>query len=150
MGHHVIGFVARVGARAAEALELDIDQPGVKGIEGFVLKTKAFDDARAIVFDEDVVVRQHAEQHVAPLGLAEIQGQAALVGIPVAEIGRVVAAHGQGASGFSAARGLDFHDVGPHPGHGLGARGPRLVLSHIENSNSVECRHGVLLGEAIA
>ncbi len=149
LGDHVVGFVVRVGARTPKTLELHVDQRRVNGFEGFVFQVETLDDARPIVFDEDVVVRHHAKQDSAAFGFAQIQGQAALVGVPVAEIGRVIAPHRQGAPGFAAARGLDLDHIGAHPGHGLGARRAGFVLGHVEDSNSVECGHGGLLGETI-
>ena len=139
LGHHVIGFVARVGPCAAEALELDIDQPGVKGIEGFVLKTEALDDTRAIVFDEDVVVRQHAEQHVAPLGLAEIQGQAALVGVQDQEEQAVaVLVRHVPARHVAAPRFLQFDHVGAEKAQYLSAGRTRLIMRHVDDADAVK------------
>src|SRR5204863_9735896 len=78
---------------------------------------------------------------------AEVQGDAALVGVEQHKVMRVHALRiGGRAAPLVAAFGvLDFDDVGAQPGQRLRARGPGLELGEIENLDVLQrglLRHG--------
>ena len=75
---------------------MDFAQPLVGEIE-------LLHHARAVVLHEDVELRKHAEEQGVALGLLQVERQALLVGVPVAEIGRVVRARGDGAARIAEA-----------------------------------------------
>ena len=112
-------------------------------LERLVAEAQPFHHAGAVVLDEDVVAGEHLEeQFAAPLG-AQIDGDGALVGIPVDEVVRVeLAVVVDAAAGVADAGLLDLDHVGSVPGEGLSAGCACLVLSHVEDSESVECWHG--------
>ena len=139
--HHVVALVARVGAAHSEALDAGVDDPRVHRLHHVVADVELLHDARAVVLHEDVVVRRHVEQQLPSARLTQVQHDAALVAVPVQEVGRVAQAAQLAPPRVAAARRLDLHDVGPHPGQRLRARGSRLVLRHVQDPHSIERGH---------
>ena len=71
----------------------------------------------------------------------EIERHAALVGIPIAEIGRIGPPHHHATTWLAGTRWFHLDDIGTHPGERLGAGRSRFVLRHVEDANSVQSRH---------
>ena len=136
---------AEIGVRStgAKAFDARVDQAGVGAAQDVVADVQPLDDAGAVVLHEDVEIRCHAEQQVAAFVGAQVERHAALIGIPGAEVRRVVLVRGaaDAAAGVAVLGRFDLDDVGTEPGEGLGARGPRLVLGHVEHPHAVQCRH---------
>ena len=73
LGHHVVALVVRPGAVQAEALDAGVDDVRLRRLEDLVAEVQLFDDAGAVVFDEDVVMGDHLQQNVPPLRAAQVQ-----------------------------------------------------------------------------
>ena len=87
---------------------------------------------------------QHLEQQVAALGFAQVDGDAALVAVPHHEVLGIFRGFSpDAAAGVAGAWRLDLHHVGAQPGERLGAGSARLVLGHVQNSQTVQSRHGL-------
>ena len=137
----VEALVAAPGAGEAEALESGIDDRGIDLLHHLVGEVEPLHHSGAVVLDEDVVVRQHLEQQLAPARLAQVEGDAAFVAVPVDEVGRIEAVGAGASAGVANAGLLNLDHVGAEPGERLGAGGARLVLGHVEHAHSVQSWH---------
>ena len=119
----------------AKALDLRIDEPGVDLLRDVVAEAQPVDGAGGEILDHDVGLLQHLRENLATAWAAEVQGDAALIGVEQHEVVRI---HprlvGGSTAPLVAAPGiLDFDDIGPQPCERLGARGSGLELGQIKD-----------------
>src|SRR5712691_1687201 len=88
LGNHVEAHVVLVWT-LAEALDLRVDEAGIDLPDDIVAKTQQFDSARGKILDHDVGLLQHLSKYLAATRAAEVQGDAALVGVEQHEVGRI-------------------------------------------------------------
>ena len=80
---------------------------------GACKRVEPFDCARSVVLDEDVEAREQVEPNQAAFGLAPVDGDVALVRVPVPKI---VARPGCLFDRITNFWRLNRHDIGAHPG----------------------------------
>ena len=119
---------------------------GMDFLERFVGQAQLLHNTGAVVLDEDVVVGQHLEEQRLATLVAQVDRDRSLVGVPVDEVVRVDLGAAADPSARVADAGLlNLDHIGAVPGQRLGAGSSRLVLGHVEDSESVESWHrGVL------
>ena len=141
--HHVHGTVAGVRAAQAEALDAGIDESRVHSAQGVVADVQPFDDAGAVVLHEDIELRRQAQQQFPPGLAAQIQGDAALVGVPSAKVRGIIlvlgAAHA--TPRIAVLRRLHLHHVRAEPRERLRAGRAGLVLGHVQHPHAIQCGH---------
>ena len=125
-----------VGAVGAEALDGGIDQPRIDFLQLLPAKPHPVERARSEILDQHVGAGdQFAEQLLALVGL-EVEGQAALVGVEDEEEQLVIVL---GAGDIAAFGLLELDHVGPEKRQHLRARRARLVVRHVDDTETGEC-----------
>ena len=147
LGDHVEAHVILVGT-FPEALDLRVDDPGIDLLDDVVAEAQPLDGAGGEILDHDVGLLQHLREDLAAAFAAEVQRDAALVGVEQHEVVRIHARRvgGRTAPLVAAFRILDLDDIGAQPGERLGARGSGLELGQVEDLHVFQrglLRHGV-------
>ena len=118
---HRLGEPGPVAPRAVEAprRHAQDDQAGIGAPQIVVEQPEALDDARRVVLDQDVARGQQPARQREALGLGEVEGHVALVGVRAVEQGRELPrpvphrrVRGAHAGAVRALHRLDLHHVG--------------------------------------
>ena len=115
------GDVAAAGALVTETGRRDHDQGGVLLAQDVVAEAEFFENARAVVVDDDVGLRRELAGDFDGPGLSQIEPDEALSGVPIGKPGRELGLNAQVAV---PGGGVKANDVGPFSGfdpHAIGA-----------------------------
>ena len=150
-GGGVVAGAVGLRPQVAVAGDVRVDDAGVAPADRLIVEAELFQDALAGVGDHDVGLRDQLLQNLPPLGGAQVQGDAALVGVgDVKERvfvvrGRHLQLRPEGAP-VVALRRLDLDDVrAPVREHAAaGRRGDKACpLDDFETFQWLECAHTV-------
>ena len=122
LSDHVEAHVVLVWT-LAKTLDLRVDQAGIDLPDNVIAEAQPLDGAGGEILDHDVGLLQHLRENLATAWAAEVQGDAAFVGVEQHEVVRI---HprlvGGSTAPLVAAPGiLDFDDIGAQPCQRLGA-----------------------------
>jgi hypothetical protein len=140
---HRVGGALRVGAALAVARHRAVHQPRVERAQRVGPEPEALHDARAEVLDHHVGLRGELLDDRDGLRVFQVQRQAALAGVELAEIGAVTLSRGVGAQRVPQAHvvalgRLDLDDVGPQVGKQARAVGAGKHDGEVEHAHAGE------------
>jgi hypothetical protein len=139
LGDHVECQVFLIRAAFAEAFDLAVDDRRIKGANHILAQPEPLDRARREILHQNVGLGGEVFHQLQTARVLQINRDRLFVGVEIQEI-RIVDARlaAQRAAGIAAFGIFHLHDLGPHPGQGLGAGRPSLKLSHIQDSHTGE------------
>src|SRR5215510_4973035 len=134
---HVEALVLVIRPREAEALEPGHDDARIGGAERLPPEAQPLHEAWSEVLDDHIRALCHLEKQRAAVGVLEIDGDAALVGVEEEEEHCVEPRHLRPvATRLLAPDGLDLDHVGAEPAQELGAGGARFELRQIQDADA--------------
>jgi hypothetical protein len=138
----VVAGQAAIGTVIAEAGDVAIDQLRELRLEHLLVADAPFLERAGLeVVDQDVGGLEQAQQHLAPLGLGEVERRHALVAVHADEVRRgAVAERRAPVAHLVALRRLDLDDVGAVVGEHLRAVGPAEHAGQVDDADAKEAR----------
>ena len=126
-----------IGTKAGDVTK---DQAGKTVLEHRIIaETPFFQSTGLEVVDQDVGAFEQAQDHVAPLGLADVDGDGALVAVGAGKIGGKPVVEGRApAARLVPLRRLDLDDLGAMVGQRLGAIGAAQHAAEVKDADSVK------------